>query len=252
MTLLNVERIKLFSTRSPYWCLAMVLAIGAGITLIIALSTSNKNSLDTADTQIWANFGLMVIMVMAALSVTTEYRFGTIRNSFLAVPKRVNVLVSKTLLVALIAAVVGFVTSLIAYFVMKTVAGDGAEGIVLSSGSDWRIVAGNALTFAIAAVISIAVGTLIRQSAGAITILLLWPLLVESLFNVFGSFGRDLAPWLPFAAGSRFTQDNSMEMGGESLILENAPSPLQGILIFAATGVVIWLIALVALNRRDA
>ena len=37
MTLLNVERIKLFSTRSPYWCLALIPVIGIAITLITSL-----------------------------------------------------------------------------------------------------------------------------------------------------------------------------------------------------------------------
>ena len=46
--------------------------------------------------------GMSIFMVLAALSVTTEYRFGTIRNTFLATPRRPMVLAAKTVLLALI------------------------------------------------------------------------------------------------------------------------------------------------------
>ena len=42
-------------------------------------------------------------MVMATLAVTTEYRFGTIRATFQAVPNRTRTLLAKTTVVALFA-----------------------------------------------------------------------------------------------------------------------------------------------------
>ena len=65
-----------------------------------------------AMTQFGVGLGQMVIMVMAALAVTTEYRFGTIRTSFQAVPQRAALLLNKTIVVATLAAVVGLVASL--------------------------------------------------------------------------------------------------------------------------------------------
>ena len=53
----------------------------------------------------------MVMMVMAALAVTTEYRFGTIRTSFQAVPQRAALLLGKTVVVAFLAGVVGLIAS---------------------------------------------------------------------------------------------------------------------------------------------
>ena len=60
-----------------------------------------------AMTQFGVGLGQMVIMVMAALAVTTEYRFGTIRTSFQAVPQRAALLLNKTIVVATLSAVVG-------------------------------------------------------------------------------------------------------------------------------------------------
>ena len=94
MTLLNVERIKLFSTRSPYWCLALIVVIGLVITLVSSL-VENGQFASLSSSQQWIGFGQSVVMVMAALAITTEYRFGTIRTSFLAAPGRTGVMIAK-------------------------------------------------------------------------------------------------------------------------------------------------------------
>src|SRR5699024_8721205 len=44
--------------------------------------------------------GLMVVMIMAALAITTEYRFSTIRSSFLAAPGRFGLLGAKAVVVS--------------------------------------------------------------------------------------------------------------------------------------------------------
>ena len=89
MTLLAVERIKLFSTRSPYWCSALALVLGVGLTAIFAAATDGPVPLGL--TQIGSSqLAIAVVLVMAALAVTTEYRFNTIRSTFLAVPNRTS------------------------------------------------------------------------------------------------------------------------------------------------------------------
>src|SRR5688500_17080725 len=107
MTLLAVESIKLFSTRSPYWCSALALILGVGLTAIIAGTTEN-GQMSIGLTQFGSSqLALAVVLVMSALAVTTEYRFSTIRATFLAVPNRISALVAKTVVVAFIAGVLG-------------------------------------------------------------------------------------------------------------------------------------------------
>ena len=92
MSLITVERIKLFSTRSPWWCMiiAAVLSIGLASLATGLASGPDEAQITPAMSQFGVNLGQMVIMVMAALAVTTEYRFGTIRTSFQAVPQLVG------------------------------------------------------------------------------------------------------------------------------------------------------------------
>jgi ABC-2 type transport system permease protein len=249
MTLINVERIKLFTTRSPYWCLALILLASVGFALIFGLADGGQEA-SVYTSQVGQQIGLSVFMVLAVLAVTTEYRFGTIRGTFLAVPQRARVLVAKTVLLAVLGGVVGLIVAFLAFFITRTLATRPPEPLVLETGEQWRLVAGHAAMFAIGAVIAVAIGVLVRQSAGAIAIVLLWPLLIEQLVALIPSIGPDIRPWMPFAAGTRFV--STYEQGGMFNISLNGPDPVQGLLVFLATAVVLWVISLVVLNRRDA
>jgi ABC-2 type transport system permease protein len=252
MSLITVERIKLFSTRSPYWCLGAIVLASALFGLLIGLVERGSQAIPYFALR-GVGLGMSIFMVLAALAVTTEYRFNTLKSTFLAAPKRINVLLAKTLLLAGLGAVVGFVCGVGAFFLTKALAKEPPAPLALQ-GEVWREVAGYAALFAIAAVISVSVGTLLRQSAGAIALLLLWPLLIESLFTLIPTVGPKVGPWLPFAAGDKFITPTSVPGGGDfnGVLDSSGPSPVQGLLVFLATAVVLWLIAAVVLNRRDA
>ena len=250
MTLLNVERIKLFSTRSPYWCLALIVVIGLVITLVSSL-VENGQFASLSSSQQWIGFGQSVVMVMAALAITTEYRFGTIRNTFLAAPRRISVLFAKTLLLALLGAVVGIVVALAAFYLAKALASAPLVPLELSTADDWRQVLGYGPLFAIAGVIAVSVGAILRQSAGAVAILLLWPLLLENLFTLIPTVGENAGPWLPFAAAGKWVAPTS-SIGDLFASSGSGPTPIQGLLVFAGTGLALWIIAAVLLQKRDA
>jgi len=250
MTLLNVERIKLFSTRSPYWCLAAIAVAALGFATLFGLVEQGDAALPYIFLR-GVGLGTSIFMVLAALSVTTEYRFGTIRNTFLAVPRRPAVLAAKTALLALMGGVVGLVMAVASYFLAKSLAKSPPVPLQLTSWDDWRQVVGYGAIFAIAAVIAVSVGTIVRQSAGAVAILLLWPLVLEGLFSLIPTVGEKVGPWLPFSASDRIVAPttgiaNLFQPSG------NGPNALQGLLVFAGTALVLWLIALVLLQKRDA
>ncbi len=249
MSLITVERIKLFSTRSPYWCIGLIPLLGLGITLLVAL-VDRGSAASAATSQSWVDFAVSIVMVMAALSVTTEYRFGTIRSSFLAAPGRSGLLLAKAVLLAVIAFVVVEITSVATYLLARAAHGPASSdaAFTLSTAADYRLIWGPGVIAAVAAVLAIAVGILIRQSAGAIAVLLLWPLLVENLFALFGSFGRDLQPWLPFNASRAFYTGDD----GFSGFSDSMPNAWQGGLIFLLTTAVLLILALASAKRRDA
>jgi len=250
MSVIAVERIKLFSTRSPWWCMVVAAVLTLGLAALAAGFSEGPVTIGL--TQGGAQLSQMVMMVMAALAVTTEYRFGTIRTSFQAVPQRAALLLGKTAVVAALSALVGLIASFGAWGI-GNIFKDGAD-LSINTAGEWRLLAGQGLVFALSAVIAVAVGILIRQSAGAIAILILWPLLVENLVNLIPKVGDDLAKWAPFANGSSFLnqgQDFGLAgagAGGSDFAL----SPWWALLYFAGWAAALMAIALFSASKRDA
>jgi ABC-type transport system involved in multi-copper enzyme maturation permease subunit len=114
--------------------------------------------------------GLIALIVVAAMFMTIEYRRGLIRLTLAASPRRGRVLAAK----AVVVAIVGFATGLVAAVisVLIGVPMDQAQGqYVLSVNwlTEVRVIAGTAALVAVAAVLALALGTLMRRSAAAVT-----------------------------------------------------------------------------------
>lgn len=247
MTLLATERIKLFTTRSPLWSMLLAVGLSVGFAALLAGHVSPNQSFGIPDAEGGYQFGLVVMMVMAALAVTTEYRFNTIKTSFQAVPNRTALLLAKTTVVAVLAAVIGEVAAFASWALARAI--HPATTLALSSGAAWRNVAGMGLVFFVTAVIAVAVGILVRQTAGAVALLLVYTLLVESLVRLIPSIGDKVAHWMPFTMADHFLIGvGKGSPGGGAMPL----GPWASLLYFAGVGAVLLTIAIVTANRRDA
>jgi ABC-2 type transport system permease protein len=253
MTLLAVERIKLFTTRSPMWCTLIALGVTVGFAALIA-GVDNENPVTVASTQFGYNFGLVVVMVMAALAVTTEYRFSTIRATFQAIPNRSAVMLAKTTVVALFAGVIGLIAAFGSLAISKAI--KPAADLALNTPFEWRTVAGVGLVYAISAVIAVAVGSMIRHSAGAISVLLIYTQLVEALVALIPKVGDDIQKWMPFNNANKFLTGNpdiTARAADQGPGMSNAPlSPWWALAYFAGIALVFLIISLVVTNKRDA
>ena len=265
MGVLTAERIKITSTKSPWWCTIAVVVLGLGLAAIVGFTSklgldSYKDELAQGNTPDFepfipsafeaigagvGGFGVMVLMILAALTVTSEYRFGVIRTTFQAIPNRSSVLIAKALLVGVFGFVLSFILAIGALYLSRALAGDEA-GALLSLDVDgtWRVIYGTAILAFLQIVVAVGVGALLRQSAGAIALLLLWPLVIESLFALFGSFGRAVQPFLPWMnAGYFLGQDG----GGDF-----PWGPIGGLIYFIVFTAIVFGAALLVTNRRDA
>jgi len=196
----------------------------------------------------------MIVMVMAALAITTEYRFGTIRATFQAIPNRTATLLAKTGVVAVFAGLIGEVVAFASVAITKLIQSN--ADLSINTAFEWRAVAGLGLIYGLAAVIAIAVGTLIRHSAGAVSLLLIYVLLVESLVALIPNVGDDIQKWMPFQMANMFLAgdpDPSMRA-----ITDGPPPPTAGLgpwgalAYFAGFAVVMLAIAITTANKRDA
>ncbi|GAB2564348.1 ABC-2 transporter permease [Kribbella endophytica] len=251
MSLVTVERIKLFSTRSPWWCLALALVLADGFITLGFIFTPDNISRDfrPVDTQGTYLFGMIVMMVMATLAVTTEYRFGTVRTSFLSAPKRTPLLLAKTLVAAVLSGVVGLISAFGALLLGKLLVPD--ADLALNSAADWRGVLGVAPVYFLAAIFAVAIGILIRQSAGALAIVICWPLLLEGIGLAIPKVGEFIGDWGPFSRVSWFLNGDqgAVPGGGEST---SVMSPGWSLVYFAAWAIGLLVVALVVAKKRDA
>lgn len=252
MTLLAVERIKLFTTRSPWWCAAVTLVLVIGFAALITGTGGQDFPVSVATTQFGYGFGLAVIMVLAALSITTEYRFGTIRTTFQAVPKRTSALLAKTVVVALLALVIGEAAAFGALGIAALM--DSSADLALNGTADWIQVAGVGVIYALTAVMAVAVGIMVRHSAGAISLLLIYAMVVESLVPLIPGVGEDIHGWMPFNVADKFlTGEGATRVATEGPPLSTATlSPGWALAYFAGVAVAMLAIALGVAKKRDA
>ncbi|SMC95554.1 ABC transporter permease [Kibdelosporangium aridum] len=252
MTLLAVERIKLFSTRSPWWCMALALGLMVGFAALISGSAENASSVAVPVTQFGFTFALAVILVLATLSVTTEYRFNTIKTTFQAVPSRTSALLAKTTVVAVVSGVLGLIAAFGSLGVAMLLQPD--ANLALNSEADWRQIAGTGLVTFFAAVVAVSVGILIRHTAGAVSVLLAYSLVAENLVQLIPRVGGDIHQWLPFNVANRFLTGNpdvaiAFEGPGQST---STLTPWGALAYFAGFSVVMLIIAIVTAKKRDA
>jgi ABC-2 type transport system permease protein len=254
MTLLAVERIKLFSTRSPWWCAALTLVLTIGFT---ALSTANIDMIefiDVASTQFAYQFGLAVILVLATLTVTTEYRVSTIRTTFLAVPKRTPALLAKTTVVALTAGLIGLISAFGSWGIATLI--KPAADLAIDHPAEWRGVAGVGLVYLIAGVFAVAIGIMVRHTAGAVALLLTYSLAVENLVQLIPTIGNDIHQWLPFNVANRFLTGDPApsarpEFAGPN-VSDSTLAPWAAIAYFAGVALILLVAAVVTAKKRDA
>src|SRR6202042_1289006 len=206
-----------------------------------------------------AFLGLIVIVVMAAMFFSTEYRRGLIRTTLTATPRRGAVLAGKSVVIGAVAFVTGLVAAVVSIGV--GVPKEEKSGQVLLTApwlTEVRVVVGTAAMLAVAAVFALALGAILRRSAAAITIAVVTvvlPFLLSALNVVPAGVGDWLLRVTP-AAGLAIEQSIPRYSQVTTVI-----SPVQGyyplspyagfavLFLWAAAALAL---ALVMLRRRDA
>jgi ABC-2 type transport system permease protein len=241
------EQIKLTTLRSTWWTVA--LTVGASLAtalLIAAVLPEDETSSSTVENisvlfLVAAQVALIALMAMAVIVTTSEYRFGQIRMTLAATPHRWLVMLSKALVTMAVAFVVGAITAWLCILLSKPLL-PASWRLDLSDPGAMRIVWGLPLFFAVAALLAMSLGAILRNSPAAIVILAVMSLAVEKTLLIIEKT-RDFAQYLPFNAGARITQpgDTDLEL-----------SPWGGFWVFCVYGVVLFLVAVIMTETRDA
>jgi ABC-type transport system involved in multi-copper enzyme maturation permease subunit len=114
--------------------------------------------------------GLIVMIVVGTMFITAEYRRGLIRTTLTASPRRGRVLAAKAIVIGSITFVAALAAAIIVVPLGEHVArGNGYFVFPVAPLTELRVIVGSAALVALAAVLALAVGTVLRHSAGAVT-----------------------------------------------------------------------------------
>jgi ABC-type transport system involved in multi-copper enzyme maturation permease subunit len=206
-----------------------------------------------------AFLGLIVIVVVAAMFFSTEYRRGLIRTTLAATPRRGAVLAAKAVVIGTVAFVVGLIAALVSIaFGLPKEENQGQVLLTAPVLTDVRVIVGTAAVLALAAVFAVSLGAILRRSAAAITIAVVtvvMPFLLTALNVVPAGVGDWLLRLTP-AAGLAIEQSipryfqvttvTSPVQGYYPL------SPYAGFAVLCLWAAAALALALVMLRRRDA
>ncbi len=141
--------------------------------------------------------GLIVVIVVGTMFITAEYRRGLIRTTLVASPRRGHMLAAKAVVLAAITFAVGLVAVTGALFLgERAIRAGGAFVDPVSALTTVRVVAGTAALLAVAAVLALALGTILRRGVAAVAAVIVVIVLPYLLAVVPSVLPAGAAEWL--------------------------------------------------------
>jgi ABC-2 type transport system permease protein len=254
------EWTKIRSVRSTFWTLIAAIVIVVGFTALITWVTAanwngpraasrDANAVTDPTSIIFGvaiYLGQLAIAVLGVLVVTTEYSTGVIRASLLAVPRRMTMLAAKITVFALVMFVLAEILAFGSFFVGAAILHSHVS-VSLSDSGVLRATFGAGLYLVTYGLFAMAIGVLLRHTAGAISIAVavafVLPIIAGFLPDT--SFWNHLVGYLPVQAG---TQILTVHPTGDAVVL----SAWQGYGVLCIWVAVLFGIGAYLFNRRDA
>lgn len=244
------EWIKFRSLRSSWLVLGGAVLGMLVVGLIIAYNTrhltagQDPNDLVASAPLQGYYLAQLLIGALGVLFVTGEFSTGLVRSTFAAVPTRLPVLWAKLTVFVALVAVSMIVVSVLSFLASQALIGHYRTGFSLDSPGALRAVIGTGVYLTLVGVIGAMIGWIVRSTPGSLVAFAGLLLVLPVLFgNLFSTWGKHVAEFLPDQAGAAFATD-----------LPESPhlSPWAGLLVLLAWVVALLVVALVELRRRDA
>jgi ABC-2 type transport system permease protein len=268
---LRSEWIKLFTLRSTVWCYVILVAltVGLGVLIAIVISTSDQPEVagmvspESAQST-WLSmstagigFAQLVIAVLGALVITGEYATGMIRSTFAAVPRRLPALLAKILVFGFVSFVVALAALVVTALIVVPIFAAADLELDVADPNVWLGLVGAAGFVALVGLMSLGIGAIIRNSAGAIAAALGLLLVAPTILQLLGGLTRaewalNAAVFLPSSAGSQLSSYPSEPVDVPDGVFQPVVlEPLQALVVLLAWVVVPLIVGAVLVKRRD-
>jgi len=253
------EFTKLRSVRSTYWTL--ILLVLAGLAWAVAncageaahwatTPAAGRAGFDPTQASIagLALLGQLVMVVLGALALTSEYSTGMIRTSLTVMPRRGVLYAAKAVVLTAVIGVIAIVTSFAAFFTGQYLLRSTHVTATLSQPGVLRAVVATALYIVLSGLFAFGLGAILRSTAGAMTtaygLLFLIPQLAKALPS---AWYADVQRWLP--GGDVVNAITGTQAGNA---YPNLFSAWGEFAVFGAYTAVLLIIGALLFSRRDA
>jgi ABC-type transport system involved in multi-copper enzyme maturation permease subunit len=203
--------------------------------------------------------GLIAMIVVATIFITAEYRRGLIRLTLTASPRRGRVLAAKAIVIGSVAFVAGLAGAAAAViFGAQLASARGSYVYPVPWPTELRVVVGTALLIALAAVLALALGTMLRRSAAAVTLVIV-AIILPYILGVASILPVSASDWLlRITPAAAFAIQQAAPQYPQVAALYSPSSgyfplaPWVGLAVLCAYAALALGLAVVLLRRRDA
>ncbi len=202
----RAETIKIWSLRSTYWTLLVTLLGSFTVTVLATQSARHHpapwyQGFDPTNVSMSGlAIGTLAIGVLGATAASGEYSSGTIRATLSAAPRRPLLLLAKVLVVGVIALAVGEILTFGCWGIGHVVLGTGgAPTSSLAQPAVLRAVVLSGVFLALLGLLGLALGVIMRHTAGAISTYVAVTFLIPLLLATFRSHPDRYTPVIMLA-----------------------------------------------------
>ena len=172
--LLAAEWIKFRSVRSSFWSLlvAVVTPIGASALVAFAFASAPASAGPPPDPLLpevlSLEYAVIAVSVLGVLAFSAEYSTGLIRTTFTAAPRRRAVLAAKAVVLGVVTLAAGELVAFASFFLVQAVLAGHHQGVSLSRPGVPGAVLAAGLLLCVCTLLGLALGSVIRHTAGGI------------------------------------------------------------------------------------
>jgi ABC-2 type transport system permease protein len=241
--LVRSELVKLRTTRTFLGNFIAAVGIVAIICVAVALATSSVEDV-SADGVTIASIAVYFAFVIGVLSVSSEFRHGTITPSLLVVPDRERLLTAKFVSHLLAGLVIGAAAVVTTYVLLGgLVELRGIDNGIFSADA-LKYVAGILVASALFTALGVGLGAIMRNQVGAIFVGLGFLFMVEPLLTIIPTFGEWVADY-GLGASSDALMGSAFGAGDPAL------NQVEGGLVFLGYVVIVAVFGYAIFRRRD-
>jgi ABC-2 type transport system permease protein len=211
------EWTKLWTLRSTRWSLLLAFIAQAGLGPLIAfiemarwshLSFQDRITINPIDHSLggW-HLAQLAIAILGVMTITGEYHTGMIRSSFMAAPKRLPILWAKLIVFAAVTFVLMLIAAFIGFLGGQAIFAAHHVNVGLGAPRALRTIFGAALFTTATGALCIALGTIVRRTAGGIALFVGVFFVLPGLIEILPSAtANGIHPYLPNNAGGGIAQ----------------------------------------------